>query len=66
MVIDGFTRLNRNDEVERYKAMLVSKGYNQREDVDYGKTFSLVVKMVTIGVVSLIVNNEWGLFQLDV
>ncbi|XP_057948248.1 uncharacterized protein LOC131143909 [Malania oleifera] len=32
---------------ERYKALLVAKGYNQKERIDYTETFALVAKMVT-------------------
>ncbi|KAJ0801453.1 putative RNA-directed DNA polymerase [Helianthus annuus] len=56
-----------NGEVERYKARLVAKGFNQREGIDFGETFSPVVKMVTVRVVlKLAVNNNWPLYQMDI
>ncbi|GKE20216.1 retrovirus-related pol polyprotein from transposon RE1, partial [Tanacetum coccineum] len=37
-----------NGSVEKYKARVVAKGYNQKEGVDYKETFALVAKMVTV------------------
>jgi hypothetical protein len=58
---------NPDGKVERYKARLVAKGYSQTYGVDYGETFAPVAKMNTIrAVISIAVNNEWKLFQMDV
>ncbi|GKC25934.1 ribonuclease H-like domain-containing protein [Tanacetum coccineum] len=54
-------------DIDRYKARLVVKGFNQKEDIDFDETFSHVIKISTIRcVIALSVTNNWPLFQLDV
>ena len=36
------TKRDSRGQVERYKAMLIAKDYNQKEGINYKETFSLV------------------------
>ena len=46
--------------IERYKARLMTKGYTQEYGLDYIKTFSLVIKPITIRtVISVALSQQW-------
>jgi len=53
--------------LERYKALLVLRGFTQRPGMDFGETFSPVVKPATVRtVLSLALSRQWPIHQLDV
>ncbi|XP_019158346.1 PREDICTED: uncharacterized protein LOC109155074 [Ipomoea nil] len=53
--------------IDRYKAHLVAKGFNQIPSIDYIETYSPVVKLTTIRLLlSFAVSNSWVMRQLDV
>ena len=56
-----------NGCVERYKVRLVAKGFTNSYGIDYQETFASIAKLNTIRVLlSLAVNQDWPLHQLDV
>ena len=58
---------NSDETTNRYKAKLVAKGFHQHYGVDFEKTFSLVIKPLTMRtILSLVVQFNWPLRQLDV
>ncbi|PWA56329.1 Gag-Pol polyprotein [Artemisia annua] len=58
---------NGDDQVERYHARLVVKGYAQKEGVDFNDIFSPVVRMTTVRVVLAMCDTyDLHLEQLDV
>ena len=53
--------------METYKAKLVAKGYRQRQDVDYDKTFSRIAMLKYIWILLIIVAHyDYNIWQVDV
>uniref|UniRef100_A0A8R7QI62 Reverse transcriptase Ty1/copia-type domain-containing protein n=1 Tax=Triticum urartu TaxID=4572 RepID=A0A8R7QI62_TRIUA len=63
-----FKTKHRSDgSVDKHKAHLVARGFTQHHGIDYGDTFSPVVKPATVRLVlSLAVSHGWSLRQIDV
>jgi hypothetical protein len=60
-------KLHPDGILDRYKARWVLRGFTQRPGIDFGETFSPVVKPATIRtVLSLAVSQNWAVHQLDV
>ena len=58
---------NPNGFLHKYKARLVAKGFHQQLGFDFTKTFSLVVKPITIRIMLIIVLTQGSIVrQLDV
>lgn len=56
-----------NDIIQKYKARLISKGYSQKEGIDFHESFSRVVKIVSTRVVlALVALLNLELEKLDV
>lgn len=61
------TKFHSDGSIERHKARLVAQGFTQVPGLDFGHTFSHVVKSSTVRVIlALSVHNGWSLHQLDV
>jgi hypothetical protein len=60
-------KMNPDGTLERYKARWVVHGFHQRPGIDFGETFSPVIKPATIRtVLTLIASKGWPANQLDV
>ena len=61
------TKLGSQGNIEKYKAQLVTKGYMQREGIDYNETFSPVSCKVFFRIImTLVAYYDWELHQMDV
>jgi hypothetical protein len=60
-------KLKPDGSLGRYKACWVLRGFTQRAGVDYGETFSPVVKPATVRtVLSIAISQNWLVHQLDI
>ncbi|KAK1619722.1 hypothetical protein QYE76_025239 [Lolium multiflorum] len=60
-------KYNSDGSLARYKARWVLRGFTQQAGIDFGETFSPVVKPATIRVVlSIATSHNWPIHQLDV
>jgi histone deacetylase 1/2 len=60
-------KYNPDGTLSRYKACWVVRGCSQQPGVDYGETFSPVIKPATIRtVLSIATSSSWPIHQLDV
>eukprot|EP00253_Pinus_taeda_P004790 PITA_04790 len=55
------------EDIEKYKARFVAKGYTQKEGIDYEETFAPVARYTSIrSVISLATKMGWEIHQMDV
>ncbi|XP_066351357.1 uncharacterized mitochondrial protein AtMg00820-like [Miscanthus floridulus] len=60
-------KMNPDGSLERYKAWWFVRGFNQRPGIDFGETFSPVVKPDMIRtVLTIVATQHWPTHQLDV
>ncbi|KAL0442235.1 UNVERIFIED_CONTAM: Retrovirus-related Pol polyprotein from transposon RE1 [Sesamum radiatum] len=60
-------KLNADGSIDRYKAQLVAKGYNQVEGVDYVDRFSPMAKAITVGTFLVVAfGYGWPIYQVDI
>ena len=61
------TKFTANRKIEKYRAILVTKGFNQLEGINYNETTAPIAKMNTIRtVLSIDASYKWELHQIYV
>ncbi|XP_072066971.1 uncharacterized mitochondrial protein AtMg00820-like [Arachis hypogaea] len=60
-------KLEKDSSIARNKARLVAQGYDQKEGIDFNKSFALVAKMEAIKLLlAYAAHQGFKLFQIDV
>jgi hypothetical protein len=53
--------------IEKYKARFVTRGFSQKEGIDYEETFVVVARYTSIRtIIALAAKMKWKLHQMDV
>ena len=53
--------------IEKYKAIFVSRGFSQKEGIDYEETFAPIAKYTSIiSILALAAVMKWKIHQMDV
>jgi hypothetical protein len=65
--VDLQDQAHSDGNVEKFKAWFVAKGFSQKEEVGYDKTFAPVARYTSIRVViSIVAEMGWKIHQMDV
>ena len=67
LVWNGLTNPNsRKGEVERYKGILVAKGFPQHPRIDFGEKFAPIARIdIFRAVLEIASQNKWKVYQMD-
>ena len=61
------TKYNENEEIDKYKAQLVAKGYSQKHGIDYIEVFAPVARMDIVRmIIAIAAQKGLKIGQLDV
>jgi hypothetical protein len=56
-----------DDSIERYKARLVARGFQQTQGLDYDETFAPVAHMTTVRtLIAVAASSSWSISKMDV
>lgn len=60
-------KYNKDGSMERYKARLVARGFQQTAGVEYFNTFSPVIKPLTLRIIfTIAISKKWPIQQVDI
>lgn len=60
-------KLNTNGSLQKYKAQLIVRSFEQKKGIDYEETFVLIIRWSTIrAIISIAEQNYWTLYHMDV